>query len=51
MLCIQVIFDEAHNVESSCEDASSFELTSIDIASFMSEIDQVEWLLHALLGA
>eukprot|EP00045_Choanoeca_perplexa_P015533 m.196481 g.196481 ORF g.196481 m.196481 type:complete len:1095 (-) comp17014_c0_seq2:50-3334(-) len=36
-----VIFDEAHNVESSCEDASSFELTSIDIASFMSEIDQI----------
>ncbi|EDQ87598.1 uncharacterized protein MONBRDRAFT_27129 [Monosiga brevicollis MX1] len=36
-----VIFDEAHNIESSCEEAASFDLTSADLAGFLTEIDQL----------
>ncbi|KJE91589.1 DEAH helicase isoform 6, variant [Capsaspora owczarzaki ATCC 30864] len=32
-----IIFDEAHNLESICEDSASFQLTSLDIAMAISE--------------
>uniref|UniRef100_A0A1X7V2E7 Regulator of telomere elongation helicase 1 homolog n=1 Tax=Amphimedon queenslandica TaxID=400682 RepID=A0A1X7V2E7_AMPQE len=34
-----VILDEAHNIERVCEDSSSFELTSTDIAHCIKDID------------
>ena len=34
-----IILDEAHNVEKTCEEAASFELSSIDIAFCISDID------------
>jgi hypothetical protein len=37
----QVIIDEAHNIESQCEEAASFELSSLHIAGFIAEMDQV----------
>lgn len=36
-----VIFDEAHNVERVCEDSSSAEISAIDIASSMAEIEYI----------
>lgn len=36
-----VIFDEAHNVEKMCEESVSFELTSQDVATCISEVTQV----------
>ncbi len=36
-----VIFDEAHNLESVASDASSFSLSSVDIAACISEMQQV----------
>ena len=35
-----LIFDEAHNVDSFLSDASSFELSTLDLTSAMSEIDR-----------
>lgn len=37
----QVIFDEAHNIESTCEGASSFELSGLELAGMMAETDKV----------
>jgi len=34
-----IIFDEAHNLESFCNEATSFEITSTDIAQSISEVD------------
>ncbi|XP_072015977.1 regulator of telomere elongation helicase 1-like [Amphiura filiformis] len=36
-----VIFDEAHNVERICEESASFEFSSADLASCISETDQL----------
>ncbi|XP_028967374.1 regulator of telomere elongation helicase 1 homolog [Galendromus occidentalis] len=36
-----VIFDEAHNIESFCEDSLSFAMSSTDMAGAMKEIDAV----------
>ncbi len=41
-----VIFDEAHNLESVAADASSFSLTTTDIAACISEMQQVIRLLE-----
>ena len=41
-----VIFDEAHNLESVATDATSFSLTSTDIAACISELQQVIRLLQ-----
>jgi Rad3-related DNA helicase len=38
---LQVIFDEAHNIESTCEGASSFELTALEVAGMLSELQKV----------
>lgn len=35
-----IIFDEAHNLDSFLMDAASFELSSVDLTSAMSEIDR-----------
>lgn len=36
-----MIFDEAHNVEKMCEESSSIELKSLDIALCVDEVTQV----------
>uniref|UniRef100_A0A8D2ZN44 Regulator of telomere elongation helicase 1 n=1 Tax=Scophthalmus maximus TaxID=52904 RepID=A0A8D2ZN44_SCOMX len=36
-----VIFDEAHNVEKTCEEATSFDLTPYDVASAISAVDRL----------
>ena len=36
-----VILDEGHNVEKTCEEAASFELTSIDIAACINDLDAI----------
>ena len=36
-----VILDEGHNVENTCEEAASFELSSLDIASCLSDVDAI----------
>ncbi|XP_074538180.1 regulator of telomere elongation helicase 1 [Halichoeres trimaculatus] len=36
-----VIFDEAHNVEKTCEESTSFDLTPYDIASAISAVDRL----------
>uniref|UniRef100_A0A3Q3K5R3 Regulator of telomere elongation helicase 1 n=1 Tax=Monopterus albus TaxID=43700 RepID=A0A3Q3K5R3_MONAL len=36
-----VIFDEAHNVEKMCEEATSFDLTPYDIASAITAVDRL----------
>ena len=36
-----VILDEGHNVEKTCEEAASFELSSIDIAACISDLDSI----------
>ncbi|XP_046858545.1 regulator of telomere elongation helicase 1-like [Xenia sp. Carnegie-2017] len=35
-----ILFDEAHNIEQSCEEAMSFDLTSYDIASCIEDLDR-----------
>lgn len=35
-----ILFDEAHNLESICEEAVSFDLTSFDIASCVDDLDR-----------
>ncbi|XP_015754882.1 PREDICTED: regulator of telomere elongation helicase 1-like [Acropora digitifera] len=35
-----ILFDEAHNVEKTCEESASFDLTSFDIASCIEDIAQ-----------
>lgn len=35
-----ILFDEAHNVEKTCEEAASFDLTSFDIASCIEDVSQ-----------
>ena len=35
-----IIFDEAHNLESVCTDAASFDLTALDIAAAINEVDR-----------
>ncbi|XP_078480324.1 regulator of telomere elongation helicase 1 [Lampetra planeri] len=36
-----VIFDEAHNVERTCEESTSFDLTPYDVASAISAVDRL----------
>ncbi|XP_042563626.1 regulator of telomere elongation helicase 1 isoform X2 [Clupea harengus] len=36
-----VIFDEAHNVEKMCEEATSFDLTPFDLSSALQAVDKV----------
>ncbi|XP_071331236.1 regulator of telomere elongation helicase 1 isoform X2 [Trachinotus anak] len=36
-----VIFDEAHNVEKTCEESTSFDLTPYDLASAISAVDRL----------
>ncbi|XP_069544659.1 regulator of telomere elongation helicase 1 [Brachyistius frenatus] len=36
-----VIFDEAHNVEKTCEESTSFDLTPYDVASAISAVDRL----------
>lgn len=36
-----MIFDEAHNIEQTCESAASFELAGEEIAGMIDEVDQV----------
>ncbi|XP_035666303.1 regulator of telomere elongation helicase 1-like isoform X1 [Branchiostoma floridae] len=36
-----VVFDEAHNLEKMCEESSSFDLTSYDLASCVEELDNL----------
>uniref|UniRef100_A0A4W6E8K8 Regulator of telomere elongation helicase 1 n=1 Tax=Lates calcarifer TaxID=8187 RepID=A0A4W6E8K8_LATCA len=36
-----VIFDEAHNVEKTCEESTSFDLTPYDIASAINAVDRL----------
>uniref|UniRef100_A0A3B5KR97 Regulator of telomere elongation helicase 1 n=1 Tax=Xiphophorus couchianus TaxID=32473 RepID=A0A3B5KR97_9TELE len=36
-----VIFDEAHNVEKTCEESTSFDLTPYDIASAIAAVDRL----------
>ncbi|KAM8863625.1 regulator of telomere elongation helicase 1 isoform 2-T2 [Spinachia spinachia] len=36
-----VIFDEAHNVEKTCEESTSFDLTPYDVASAISAVDKL----------
>ncbi|XP_072305421.1 regulator of telomere elongation helicase 1 [Eucyclogobius newberryi] len=36
-----VIFDEAHNVERTCEEATSFDLTPYDVASAITAVDKL----------
>ncbi|XP_040049052.2 regulator of telomere elongation helicase 1 isoform X2 [Gasterosteus aculeatus] len=36
-----VIFDEAHNVEKTCEESTSFDLTPYDVASAVSAVDKL----------
>ncbi|KAM9785914.1 regulator of telomere elongation helicase 1 [Neosynchiropus ocellatus] len=36
-----VIFDEAHNVEKTCEETTSFDLTPYDLASAISAVDRL----------
>ncbi|XP_065057584.1 regulator of telomere elongation helicase 1-like [Rhopilema esculentum] len=40
-----VLLDEAHNVEKVCEDASSFDLTSCDLASAQKDCDECHKIL------
>ena len=35
-----VVFDEAHNLESVCVDAASFDLSSLDVAAAIAEVDR-----------
>jgi Rad3-related DNA helicase len=42
-----IVFDEAHNVESVCSDASSFDITSKNIADAMQEVKRSESTLSA----
>lgn len=42
-----IIFDEAHNLESVCHDAASFDLSSGDIASCIDEVSRVIRMLMA----
>lgn len=35
-----ILFDEAHNLEKTCEEAASFDLTSFDIASCIEDVAQ-----------
>ncbi|KAL6120230.1 rtel1 [Pungitius sinensis] len=36
-----IIFDEAHNVEKTCEESTSFDLTPYDVASAISAVDKL----------
>uniref|UniRef100_A0A7N9ASA0 Regulator of telomere elongation helicase 1 n=1 Tax=Mastacembelus armatus TaxID=205130 RepID=A0A7N9ASA0_9TELE len=36
-----VIFDEAHNVEKTCEESTSFDLTPYDVASAITSVDRL----------
>ncbi|XP_066274756.1 regulator of telomere elongation helicase 1-like [Branchiostoma lanceolatum] len=36
-----IVFDEAHNLEKMCEESSSFDLTSYDLASCVEELDNL----------
>lgn len=45
-----IIFDEAHNLESVASDATSFSLSSTDIASYISELQQVVRLLQSQIS-
>lgn len=40
-----VIFDEAHNVESSCGESSSADISSLDLANCLKEVEQCKRML------
>ena len=41
-----ILLDEAHNVEKTCEDAASFELSSYDLASAQADCDECHKILE-----
>ncbi|XP_056017158.1 regulator of telomere elongation helicase 1-like isoform X2 [Ostrea edulis] len=43
-----IIFDEAHNLEKICEDSSSFDLTSADLATVLEELSRLADKLYEL---
>ena len=43
-----IILDEAHNIESVCESASSYEINSTDIAGAIREVDQVNEVIQKI---
>ncbi|XP_076079932.1 regulator of telomere elongation helicase 1-like isoform X1 [Mytilus galloprovincialis] len=43
-----VIFDEAHNLEKICEDSSSFDLTSTDLATAIEELAKLSEKIYEL---
>lgn len=45
-----VIFDEGHNLEASCSDASSFELTARDLEGVVEELETVVTFLQKMDG-
>jgi hypothetical protein len=45
-----IIFDEAHNIEKSCEEAASFELTMFEIGQCIDEVQQVIFVILLLTG-
>ncbi|EGD73796.1 hypothetical protein PTSG_05489 [Salpingoeca rosetta] len=45
-----VILDEAHNIESVCEDASSFDLSTTDLAAFSNELARLSTADAEVLG-
>ena len=41
-----IIFDEAHNLESSCNESTSFDISSYEIATAIHEVDGVKWIIN-----
>mmetsp|Transcript_45641 Transcript_45641/g.72193 ORF Transcript_45641/g.72193 Transcript_45641/m.72193 type:complete len:1015 (-) Transcript_45641:273-3317(-) len=46
-----LIFDEGHNIEKSCESVASFELSTIDVAHAIEELEDAFWALDNNLDA
>jgi len=46
-----LIFDEGHNIEKSCESVASFELSTIDVAHAIEELEDAFWALENNLDA
>ena len=44
-----IIFDEAHNIEKSCEEASSFQLTGTQLGQCMVELRHVCSGIHTVM--
>lgn len=36
-----IIFDEGHNLESSCSETSSFDISTVELANFCSDLEQI----------